>query len=52
MEKFNTIKNTTLVDRVKRAVDAFKGNPIGNLYFGEAYKQFRNYVLKTFNEII
>ena len=30
----NTIKKTTLVDRVKRAIDAFKGNSIGNLYFG------------------
>ena len=39
MEKFNTIKNTTLVDRVKRAVDAFKGNPIGKLYFGVDIKR-------------
>lgn len=30
----NTIKKTTLVDRVKRSVEAFKGTPIGNLYFG------------------
>ena len=39
MEKFNAIKNTTLVDRVKRAVDAFKGNPIGKLYFGVDIKR-------------
>ena len=37
MEKFNAIKNTTLVDRVKRAVDAFKGNQVGNLYFERRY---------------
>ena len=30
----NTIKKITLVDRLKRSVIAFKGNPVGNLYFG------------------
>ena len=35
----NTIKKTTLVDRVKRAVDAFKENSIGNLYFGVDIKR-------------
>lgn len=35
----NTIKKTTLMDRVKRAVDAFKENSIGNLYFGVDIKR-------------
>ena len=35
----NTIKKTTLVDRVKRSVEAFKGNPVGNLYFGVDIKR-------------
>ena len=30
----NTVKKTTLVERFKRAINAFKGNPVGNLYFG------------------
>ena len=30
----NTIKKITLADRLKRSVTAFKGNPVGNLYFG------------------
>ena len=30
----NTIKKTTLADRFKRSMDAFKGDPVGNLYFG------------------
>ena len=30
----NTIKKITLADRLKRSVKAFKGNPVGNLYFG------------------
>lgn len=30
----NTIKKTTLADRLKRSVKAFKGEPIGSLYFG------------------
>ena len=30
----NTIKKITLADRLKRSVIAFKGNPVGNLYFG------------------
>ena len=29
----NTVKKTTLMDRFKRSVEAFKGNPVGNLYF-------------------
>ena len=35
----NTIKKTTLMDRVKRAVDAFKENSIDNLYFGVDIKR-------------
>lgn len=30
----NTIKKTTLADRLKRSVKAFKGDPIESLYFG------------------
>ena len=30
----NTVKKTTLVERFKRAINAFKGNPVGNLYLG------------------
>ena len=30
----NTVKKTTLMERFKRAINAFKGNPVGNLYFG------------------
>ena len=30
----DTIKKTTLAERFKRAVEAFKGSPVGNLYFG------------------
>ena len=35
----DTIKKTALTDRVKRAVEAFKGNSIGNLYFGVDIKR-------------
>ena len=35
----NPIKKTTLVDRVKRSVEAFKGNPVDNLYFGVDIKR-------------
>ena len=35
----NTIRKTTLADRLKRSVDAFKGNPIGKLYFGVDIKR-------------
>ena len=33
----NTVKKTTLVERFKRAINAFKGNPVGNLYFERRY---------------
>ena len=35
----NTIKRTTLADRIKRSVKAFKGEPIGSLYFGVDVKR-------------
>ena len=35
----NTIKKTTLADRLKRSVKAFKGEPIGSLYFGVDVKR-------------
>lgn len=35
----NTIKKTTLADRLKRSVEAFKGEPIGSLYFGVDVKR-------------
>lgn len=35
----NTIKKTTLAERFKRAINAFKGNSIGNLYFGVDIKR-------------
>lgn len=30
----NAIKKITLADRFKKSVEAFKGTPVGNLYFG------------------
>lgn len=51
MEKFNTIKKTTLADRVKRSVDAFKGNPVGNLYFGIDVKRCDQCKYKNIPEI-
>ena len=34
----NTVKKTTLVGGgFKRAINAFKGNPVGNLYFERRY---------------
>ena len=47
----NTIKKTTLVDRVKRSVEAFKGNPIGNLYFGIDVKRCDQCEYKNVPEI-
>ena len=47
----NTIKKTSLVDRVKRSVEAFKGNPIGNLYFGIDVKRCDQCEYKNVPEI-
>ena len=47
----NTIKKITLVDRIKRAVDAFKGNSIGNLYFGVDIKRCDQCEYKNVPEI-
>ena len=51
MERFNTIKKTTLMDRFKRSVDAFKGNPVGNLYFGVDVKRCDQCKYKNIPEI-
>ena len=47
----NAIKKTTLVDRVKRSVEAFKGNPVGNLYFGVDIKRCDQCEYKNVPEI-
>lgn len=47
----NTIKKTTLMDRFKRAVDAFKGDPVGNLYFGIDVKRCDQCKYKNIPEI-
>lgn len=35
----NEVKRTTFVDRLRNAVKAFKGQPIGSLYFGVDLKR-------------
>ena len=47
----NAIKKTTLVDHVKRSVEAFKGNPVGNLYFGVDIKRCDRCEYKNVPEI-
>lgn len=51
MEKFNTIKKITLMDRFKRSVEAFKGSPVGNLYFGIDVKRCDQCKYKNIPEI-
>ena len=51
MERLNTIKKTTLMDRFKRSVNAFKGNPVGNLYFGIDVKRCDQCEYKNIPEI-
>ena len=53
----NTVKKTTLVERFKRAINAFKGNPVGNLYFGIDVKRcdqckYKNILEMDFNKPI
>lgn len=47
----DTIKKTTLADRVKRSVEAFKGKPICNLYFGIDVKRCDQCEYKNISEI-
>ena len=47
----NTIKKTTLADRFKRSIDAFKGDPVGNLYFGIDVKRCDQCKYKNIPEI-
>ena len=47
----NTVKKTTLMDRFKRAVEAFKGSPVGNLYFGIDVKRCDQCKYKNISEI-
>lgn len=47
----DTIKKTTLADRVKRSVEAFKGKPICNLYFGINVKRCDQCEYKNVPEI-
>ena len=47
----NTIKKTTLMDRFKRAVEAFKGSPVCNLYFGIDVKRCDQCKYKNIPEI-
>ena len=46
-----TIKKTTLMDRFKRSVDAFKGNPICNIYYGIDVKRCDQCKYKNIPEI-
>lgn len=47
----NTIRKTTLADRLKRSVKAFKGEPIGSLYFGLDVKRCDQCEYKNVPEI-
>ena len=47
----NTVKKNTLVERFKRAINAFKGNPVGNLYFGIDVKRCDQCEYKNVPEI-
>lgn len=47
----NTIRKTTLADRLKRSVKAFKGEPIGYLYFGVDVKRCDQCEYKNNSEI-
>lgn len=47
----NTIRKTTLADRLKRSVKAFKGEPIGSLYFGVDVKRCDQCEYKNITEI-
>ena len=47
----NTIKKTTLADRLKRSVKAFKGEPIGYFYFGVDVKRCDQCEYKNVPEI-
>lgn len=35
----NTVKKTTLLSRIRAAIKAFKGKPIGHLYYGLELKK-------------
>ena len=47
----NTIRKATLADRLKRSVEAFKGEPIGSLYFGVDVKRCDQCKYKNIPEI-
>lgn len=35
----NAVKKTTLIDRIRAAIKAFRGKPIGHLYYGLEIKE-------------
>lgn len=47
----NTVKKTTLAERFKRAINAFKENSVGNLYFGVDIKRCDQCEYKNVPEI-